>query len=479
MRRRGSSFGAIGSSPTLVGAVTVLIVVLAVFLAYNANNGLPFVSTYRVTAEVPNANSLVPGNEVRVGGVRVGIVETVDAVPQEDGTAVASLGLKLDEVIDPLPTDSTVIVRSRSALGLKYLEIDRGSSSDGYQEGSTIPLSKARPEPVELDELLDTFDVPTREAIRVNLTEFGNALAGRGPDINEAIGELEPLMPRLQRVSRTLASSQTGLGRFFSAAGAAAAEVAPVAEVQARLFIAMQRTFGAFAAVAPALQATIERQPATLLSVSSRLPRVRGFLRNTTGFFSDLRPGAAALADSADEIQAALVAGTPALQSSPKLNRQLAPTAASLRAFNDDPGVRGGIDSLTQLGNELTPALRFIAPAQTVCNYATLLFRNGTSLFSPGNSLGSWQRFIIFDLPKGPNNEGSPSAAAANGPDPANYLHANPYPNTAAPGQTRECEAGNEPYQIGKQSIGNVPGNQGTVTEGQPTKGQSTMGGSP
>ena len=53
MTRRG--VGALAASPTLVGAITTLIVILAVFLAYNANNGLPFVPSYRISVEVPNA----------------------------------------------------------------------------------------------------------------------------------------------------------------------------------------------------------------------------------------------------------------------------------------------------------------------------------------------------------------------------------------------------------------------------------------
>ena len=45
-------------------------------------------------------------------------------------------------------------------------------------------------------------------------------------------------------------------------------------------------------------------------------------------------------------------------------------------------------------------------------------------------------------------------------------LHFNPYPNTAAPGQNPiECEAGNEPYIVGEQVIGNMPGDQGIVTD--------------
>ena len=49
MNSRRSPFAAIASSPTMVGAITTLIVIVAVFLAYNANNGLPFVPVYRVS----------------------------------------------------------------------------------------------------------------------------------------------------------------------------------------------------------------------------------------------------------------------------------------------------------------------------------------------------------------------------------------------------------------------------------------------
>ena len=47
---------------------------MAVFLAYNANNGLPFVPTYQLKADVPSAANLVKGNDVRIGGARVGVV---------------------------------------------------------------------------------------------------------------------------------------------------------------------------------------------------------------------------------------------------------------------------------------------------------------------------------------------------------------------------------------------------------------------
>ncbi len=73
-------------SPVLVGALTVLVVIVAVFLSYNANKGLPFVPTYDLNADLPNAAQLVAGNEVRIGGFRVGVVDTITPRRRPDGS---------------------------------------------------------------------------------------------------------------------------------------------------------------------------------------------------------------------------------------------------------------------------------------------------------------------------------------------------------------------------------------------------------
>ncbi len=282
-RRRGSPLNAAFRNPTVIGALAVLITILTVFLAYNANNGLPFVESYRLTAQVPNAEALVVGNEVRIGGVRVGVVEGIEPVAHDDGTQTANLDLKLDKSVDPLPVDSELIIRSRSALGLKYVQISRGTSDEGFAEGSVLPLAAATPEPVEIDELFSTFDEETRVAIQGNLTEFGNALAGRGPALNEAIGALQPLLPRLTRVMRILGNEQRGIGQFFRALEQSASEVAPVAEIQAQMFVDLDTTLKAFADVArPYIQDTITKGAETLLVTSETLPRIRPFLVNST-----------------------------------------------------------------------------------------------------------------------------------------------------------------------------------------------------
>ncbi len=461
--RRGSA--SIAANPVLIGAATTLVVLVAVFLAYNANAGLPFVPSYELEAEVPNAANLVRGNDVRIGGTRVGSVTAIDPVVRSDGSVAARLTLHLDTKLDPLPVDSRVIVRPRSALGLKYVQITRGVSTRGFEGGATIPIRQATPRPVEFDEVLNTFDDRTRVASRTNIDEFGTALAGRGADLNAAIDDFNPLLVNLVPVMRNLADPGTGLRPTVLALQRTAALVAPVAETQAALVRNLDTTFAALARVAGPLAQTIQGAPPALDAATRSLPVVRPFLRNTQGLFHELRPGTRALRDTATTLGDALVVGTPVLRRIPAFSAQLEPTYRAIQRLADDPLVTLGVRDLTNTAQILNPTLATLTPVQTVCNYVTLWFRNVASLLGDGGANGTTQRFIIISMPQGPNNEGGPSSAPANGPGRDNFLHSNPYPNTAGPGQPQECEAANEPFAAGRQVIGNVPGNQGTGHE--------------
>jgi virulence factor Mce-like protein len=447
----------------------VLVVIVAVFLSYNANQGLPFVPTYQLKAQTPSAANLVRGNEVRIGGTRVGSVDSITAERREDGTSMAVLGLKLERSIAPLPKDSTVLIRPRSALGLKYVELSRGTSEEGFEDGDTIPLAQATPAPVEFDEFVNMFDDETRAASQVNLRGFGDAFAGRGQSINQAIGALRPLLRDIIPVAQNLSSAETNLPRFIRELADAAAIVAPAAETQAELFVNLDRTFAALREVArPFIQESISEGPETLDAAIRGFPVQRPFLANTEGLFRELRPGVRALRTAAPDLADALEVGTPTLRRLPALNRRLASLLQELERFSQDPLVPRGIRALTDTMHELNPTLQFLAPAQTTCNYVALWFRNIASLLSEGDVNGTWQRFIIVTSPHDKNNEGGPSDAPADGPTVENHLHTNPYPHTAAPGQPRECEAGNEIYKAGETVTTNVEGTQQARTEGNP-----------
>jgi virulence factor Mce-like protein len=464
MRRRGSQ--SIAANPVLIGAATVLVVLVAVFLSYNANNGLPFVPTYTLTADVPSAAQLVKGNEVRIGGTRVGVVDKITPKQLDNGKVIAQLHLKLETTVKPLPKDSTILIRPRSALGLKYVEITKGTSTQGYDEGATIPIKAATPAPVEFDEFLSTFDEKTRDAAQQQLLGFGNAFAGRGQDLHAAIQAFNPLLTQLTPAMANLSDDRTRLGRLFQSLGRTSAIVAPVAEDQAQLFSNLDTTFTAFAAIArPYLQDAISGGPPAEQTAIDELPKQRPFLANSEGFFHDLRPGVKALSGAAADLADAFTVGEPALRKSVQLNKDLKPTFQALQRFAEDPLVSLGVQDLGTTAKIANPLFAAITPAQTECNYWTLLFRNAASLLSEGDNNGTGQRFMIVAAPQGPNNEGGPSSGPANGPTKDNYLHSNPYPNTAGPGQTQECEAGNEKYDAGKQVIGNDPGNQGLATQ--------------
>jgi virulence factor Mce-like protein len=474
-RRRSNS---LAGSPLLIGAVTTLIVVVAVFISYNANNGLPFTPTYNIKVQLPEASGLQKGNQVRIGGERVGVISGLS--PYQDpktGRVTAIVSLKLEKAAEPLPADTTAIVQSVSTIGLKYLALERGHSKRTLKAGETIPVSQTK-EPVDIDQFFDMFDEKTRKANQVNLTTFGNGFAGRGIGLNETISTLRPLVTNAIPVLHNLASSQTGFGQLFVAFDRAAKEVAPVANEQAELYTNLNTLFTAWASVAPSLEQTIAGGPAALRQATYSFPFQAEFVNKSADFMRLLRPSAKILTTVAAPLGHAFEVGAVNLRAATALNGEVAEATQAFAKFGQNPLVIAGIEDATHTLGLANPLFAGLAPAQTTCNYVTLTFRNLASVLSQSVGVGTVARAVAVLAPDGPNNEGTPSSAPANGPSiqpptagspgpgpDNNHLHVNPYPNVAGPGQPKECEAGNEPYKVGQAVIGNVPGNVGTKTE--------------
>jgi virulence factor Mce-like protein len=367
----------LGASPVLIGAVTVMVAIVAVFISYSANNGLPFVPTYQLEAQVPNGAKLVKGNEVRAGGFRVGIVKDIKSdrvrVNGEE-RAIAVLDLKLDKSIEPLAVDSTLSVRPRSALGLKYVELIPGRARKTFQDGDTIPIKNATTNAPELEDVLSTFPPETRTDARKSLEGFGNAIAGRGPAINTTIGELEPFTRYLLPVVRNLSDPKTELRNFFPGLEAAAAEAAPVARVQARWFGEMATTFAAIGRDPEALRETIEESPPTLQAATESFRVQTPFLARFAAVSRDLQPGAAQLPRTLPLVNEALQAGVPAFRQTPALGEDLEDLFAAAEDLGDNPNTLLALKDLRTAVRVTRPALEFVAPYQTVCNYLVYFF---------------------------------------------------------------------------------------------------------
>jgi phospholipid/cholesterol/gamma-HCH transport system substrate-binding protein len=467
MRPRRRHDPGIAGNPILIGALTVLVTIVAVYLAYNATNGLPFVPTYTLHVQAANASELSHGDEVNMGGARVGLVQTVTPTRMRDGRPIALLTLQLQNSIKPLPVDSTFTVRLKGAIGLKYLEITLGHAQRGWPQNAVVPLRHETSE-VDFDQVLSMFNPPTRVGVQRTTIGFAQALAGRGLDINNAIGAFGPLLRDLRPVAANLASPATNLGGFFRSLERYTGALTPVATVQGQLFANLDTTFRALASVAvPSLQNTISDTPPMFDATIANAPVIRPFLTDTAALFAQLRPGIATLPQSAPVLASAFAIGTRNLPGTAALDKRTVTLAKNTAAYAQNPAVQQGLDRLTLTLNQLGPPLAFLTPVQSTCNYVTLFLRNTQSLLSEHVSQGSLLRFVQIAIDDVPGYESEPSSkpftgtstGAASGP-----LHVNPYPNTASPGETRECAAGNEPYP-NKAVLGNPAGNVGIKTE--------------
>jgi hypothetical protein len=318
-------------------------------------------------------------------------------------------------------------------------------------------------------------------AMRSNSATYGSAFAGRGPALNQTFAGLEPLMRELEPAMRTIASQQAQFDEFFPALEQAAAEAAPVADIQASLWVSLDSTFSAWESVAEPLQDTISGGPPALDTAIRELPAQRPFLAESEKLFRNFRPAFANLAAAAPDLAAAFRIGEPALERSPDFNRRLTRSIATLEELGGDRRVPSGLARLTTTAQDLRPLLEHIVPAQTRCNYFALLFRNAASMLSESDRVGTMLRVTALALPLAPGSEAGPAAVPSNGPVPPpgtlitersliddSFLHSNPYPNTWLPGQAEECEPGNESqpphYKRNAQVIGNLPGSQGAFT---------------
>ena len=261
----------------LIGAATTLVVLVAVFLAYNANSGLPFVPSYQLQRRGPERGE--PRRRQRRADRRhAGRHGRRDRRRSSAGTARSSRGstLKLETTIKPLPVDSTVIVRPRSALGLKYVQITRGHSRRGFEDGATIPVRQATPAPVELDEVLNTFDDRTRAGRAHEHRRVRHRVRRpRGRPQPRDRGASTRCSCNLVPVMRNLSDPRTQLSRTVQALGRTARIVAPVAETQAALLRNLDTTFAALATVATPLQQSIRGGPPALDAATRALPQTR------------------------------------------------------------------------------------------------------------------------------------------------------------------------------------------------------------
>jgi ABC-type transporter Mla subunit MlaD len=449
--------GLLVSQPALLGAVAVLMSIVAVYIVYTLDShGLPFVPTYDVRAVLPDAESLGKTGDVRMAGVLVGRVHERHVQVLPSGRTRAVLTLALDRAIEPLPADSRVRMRTVSTLGGSYVELLPGRSREPLR-GNPPTLDGTHAEhTVSLHDALAAYDRRTRGAVGRFLTGYGNALVGRGSDINEIVAVAPSTLRHLDGAMRALPDA--GLASFVSGFARFNEALAPVADEQAGFFRGLDDTLAAMASVRDDVAASAVRAPATLEAGTAGFPAQRRLLREAAGLFAALRPGLLAARGAATDLAGSATGSPRAFAALRRFAPRLSASGTALRRFAGEPIVLPSLTSLQGTFDALTPTARSLRGAQAVCNYANVLLRNLLSVLSDGTPTGNWiSAGTVLTLPA-KNSESSASAA------PSDHLHATLTPSTGE-GAQPECESGNETYSIGKQVIGHAPGVQPALTE--------------
>jgi virulence factor Mce-like protein len=319
----------------LLAALFIVLSTVFVFIKGNL-----FAGGYQVRADFSSANQLRKGGEVRVAGIKVGEIRGISAGPGNTSIvkmAIASSGR-------PIHNDATFALKPRLILeGNAYIDVSPGTpDAPELRAGATVPLSQTSVTP-QLDQLVDVFDAPTRDALQQSI---GQLASGLGHDesqqrtsvagyqgLRSAVRELDRSVNSMGRVARAARGTQAGdLTRAIGASASATKQLAENPVALADVVTSFNRVTGALADRDAALSASIRGldqvvrvAPPTLRALDQGLPSL-------TAFGAALKPSIEAAPTALKKTnrllaQIAALARRPEL---PALVARLAPVTAAL-----------------------------------------------------------------------------------------------------------------------------------------------------
>lgn len=242
---------------------------------------------WRLQASFGQAEGVVSQADVDVSGVKVGKVLQVTG----DGHNGALVTMQIDSDVH-LRNDVKAYVRPKSLIGEKYVELIRTPRSTAPIVSDGFRIARGHTgQAIEIDDVLNMLDAPTRASMTSSLRELGVAVDGRSQDINQSIPQVEqtatnlrPLAQladrRQQQLNRilidlatiiqTLADEQAALGRVVTSGDAAISAVAQrdkdlagTVQQANTLVISLDKIM---ADLTPADRASLQKAPGTIQS---------------------------------------------------------------------------------------------------------------------------------------------------------------------------------------------------------------------
>ena len=361
-------------------AVAAILLVAAVLAAVALTGSED--ESYRVRAIFDNAGFVIPGEEVRIAGVKVGSVEAVEVTP--DFKAAVVLDIE-DEGYQDFRADARCRVRPQSLIGERFVECEptqrRGAGAEapgalrqieaGAGEGEyLLPVDRTETT-VDLDLINNVMREPYRERLSIILNELGTGLAGRGADLDAVIRRANPALRELDQVLQLLARQNKQLEALAVDGDRI---MAPLARERTRVSGAIENISTVAAATASrraALEASFARLPRFLRELRLTMADLGTLAEEMTPVVSDLGaaapdlnriieglgpfsqagiPALASLGEAGESGIPDLQASLPVIKDTRALAKSLAPVAPTLAgllaSFQRNDGIERAMDFL-------------------------------------------------------------------------------------------------------------------------------------
>jgi phospholipid/cholesterol/gamma-HCH transport system substrate-binding protein len=292
------------SNPLRFGIVVVVILVLITYFGFTKH--IPFKHGYRLKALFATAVNIHPKSPVRIAGVNVGTVSSIE----RNGKA-GLVTMEIESQGLPIHEDATLKIRPRIFLeGNWFIELQPGSpSAPTVSSGHTIPITQTA-DPVQIDQVLDALNTDTRANLQKFLINFGEALTHkpnaaedaeqepevRGLDAAQALNKTYVRAPSALRgaavIQQALGGTSThDLSKLIASVGKVTSAL-NVHEQQLGELIENFNTFlGALAAQSVALTTTVAELPKTLHGIDRGLASLQASFAPTRTFAHDILPG--------------------------------------------------------------------------------------------------------------------------------------------------------------------------------------------
>lgn len=117
---------------TIIGAIVVLVAAAFIVFAYRTTSA-GALSGYEISADLPRADGLNIGTDVRLSGIKIGTVSDLTLKPNY----LVTVHMRVRRDVN-IPTDSSLVVTSSGFLGSSYLSISPGGDDTMIKDGGQI-----------------------------------------------------------------------------------------------------------------------------------------------------------------------------------------------------------------------------------------------------------------------------------------------------------------------------------------------------